>query len=211
MSPLPLLKLAKALAHLKSPPRGRNGSPELPRPARSLPTAVLPSLPVDSWPLPRHWVRCGALFPSAQLRRPRSHPSSRPPQLWWPHRREEEQRRPQPFNPLGLIPSVWSRSNGSDRGYRFTHVCFPGLISPVRSWSNGSDPLEPLGPLPPSDLDRTARTPVAVCFPSGAGPARSVRPPPLPLMPLACLSVLARPHAHSAADLISVVGFWSRG
>jgi hypothetical protein len=32
VSPLPLLKLAKALARLKSPPRGRNGSPELLRP-----------------------------------------------------------------------------------------------------------------------------------------------------------------------------------
>jgi hypothetical protein len=51
---MPLLKLAKALARLKSPPRGRNGSPEFLRPARDLLTAVLPSLPVDSWPLPRH-------------------------------------------------------------------------------------------------------------------------------------------------------------
>jgi hypothetical protein len=51
---LPLLKPAQALARLKSPPHGRNGSPELLRPAQGLPTAVLPSLPVDSWPLPRH-------------------------------------------------------------------------------------------------------------------------------------------------------------
>jgi hypothetical protein len=51
---LPLLKPAQALARLKSPPRGRNRSPELLRPARGLPTAVLPSLPVDSWPLPCH-------------------------------------------------------------------------------------------------------------------------------------------------------------
>jgi hypothetical protein len=50
----PLLKPAQALACLKSPPRGRNRSLELLRPARGLPTAVLPSLPVDSWPLPRH-------------------------------------------------------------------------------------------------------------------------------------------------------------
>jgi hypothetical protein len=54
VSPLPLLKLAKALARLKSPPRGRNGSPELLEPARGFLTAVLPSLPMDSWPLPRH-------------------------------------------------------------------------------------------------------------------------------------------------------------
>jgi hypothetical protein len=52
--PLPLLKLAQALAHLKPPPRGRNASPELLRPARDLLSAVLPSLPSDSWPLPHH-------------------------------------------------------------------------------------------------------------------------------------------------------------
>jgi hypothetical protein len=54
MSPLPLLKLAQALSRLKSPPRGQNGSLELLQPARGFLTAVLPSLPVDSWPLPRH-------------------------------------------------------------------------------------------------------------------------------------------------------------
>jgi hypothetical protein len=79
---LPLLKPAQALARLKSPPRGRNRSPELLQPARGLPTAVLPSLLVDSWPLPRHRVCRGALSLSAQLRRPRSHPSLLPPQLW---------------------------------------------------------------------------------------------------------------------------------
>jgi hypothetical protein len=53
-SSLSLLKLAKALARLKSPTCRRNRSPEFPLPARDLLTAVLPSLPVDSWPLPRH-------------------------------------------------------------------------------------------------------------------------------------------------------------
>jgi hypothetical protein len=52
--PLPLLKLAKAFARLKPPPHGRDSSPELLRPARDLLSAVLPSLPEDSWPLPRH-------------------------------------------------------------------------------------------------------------------------------------------------------------
>jgi hypothetical protein len=52
--PLSLRKLAQAVAHLKSLPRGRNGSPEFLRPAQDLLTAVLPSLLVDSWPLPRH-------------------------------------------------------------------------------------------------------------------------------------------------------------
>jgi hypothetical protein len=61
---LPLLKPAQALARLKSPPRGRNGSPELLWPARGLPTAVLPSLSVDLWPLPRHEF---AVVPSSPL------------------------------------------------------------------------------------------------------------------------------------------------
>jgi hypothetical protein len=54
MSPLPLLKLAQALARLKPPPRGQNASPELLRSARDFLPAVLPSLSADSWPLPRH-------------------------------------------------------------------------------------------------------------------------------------------------------------
>jgi hypothetical protein len=54
VSPLPLLKLAKALARLKYPPRSRNHSPEFLRPTRDSLTTVLPSMPVDSWPLPRH-------------------------------------------------------------------------------------------------------------------------------------------------------------
>jgi hypothetical protein len=49
---LPLLKPAKALARLKSPPRGRSRSPKLLRPTRDLLTAALSSLPVDSWPFP---------------------------------------------------------------------------------------------------------------------------------------------------------------
>jgi hypothetical protein len=52
--PLSLLKLAKALARLKPPPRSRDSSPELLWPARDILSVVLPSLPVDSWPLPRH-------------------------------------------------------------------------------------------------------------------------------------------------------------
>jgi hypothetical protein len=113
---------------------------------------------------------------------------------------------------LGLIPSVQFRSNGSDRGYRFAHVCFPGLIIPPSNLDRTArTPSDPLGPLPPSDLDRTARTPsdpcshpfppwrwtrsVSALFPSVAdtpGPRISARPP-------------AR--SPSAADLISAVGF----
>jgi hypothetical protein len=52
VSPLPLLKLALALARLKSPPRGRNGSPELLRPARGFLTAVLPLCPWIHGPFP---------------------------------------------------------------------------------------------------------------------------------------------------------------
>jgi glycine/D-amino acid oxidase-like deaminating enzyme len=52
--PLPLLKLAKALARLKPLPRDQNALLELLRSTRDFLSAVLPSLPVDSWPLPRH-------------------------------------------------------------------------------------------------------------------------------------------------------------
>jgi hypothetical protein len=52
--PLPLLKLAQALARLKPPPRVWNASPEFLRPARDIFPTVLPSLPSDSWPLPCH-------------------------------------------------------------------------------------------------------------------------------------------------------------
>jgi hypothetical protein len=96
VSPLPLLKPVQALARLKSPPHGRNRSPEFLWPARGHLTAALASLPVDSWPLPRHRVRRGALFPSTQLRQPQSHPSSCLPQLRRPHRHGEERCRPQP-------------------------------------------------------------------------------------------------------------------
>jgi hypothetical protein len=43
---------------------------------------------------------------------------------------------------------------------------------------------------PSSDLDRTARTPAAVRFPSGAGPARSARSLPLSLSRLSALARL---------------------
>jgi hypothetical protein len=151
VSPLPLLKLAKVLARLKPPPCGRNGSPEFLRPTRGFLTAVLPSLPVDSWPFPRHRVRRGTLFLSAQLRRPRSHPSSHLHQLRRPHHRGEEQRRPQSSVPPGLIPSVRFRSHDPDRGYRFAHAR-PGALAHLSA------------PKPPD-----------------AGPARSARSPPLSL------------------------------
>jgi hypothetical protein len=97
--PPPPLELARALSRPIAPSGGWDSSPELLRHARDLLFVVLPSLPSDSWPPPRHWVRCGALSLSAQLWRPRSHPSSRLPQPRRPHRRGEEQRRPQPFAP----------------------------------------------------------------------------------------------------------------
>jgi hypothetical protein len=55
--PLALMKLVQALAHLKPPPHGQNPSPELPRPARSPPSAVLPSLSPVSRPQPYQCVR----------------------------------------------------------------------------------------------------------------------------------------------------------
>jgi hypothetical protein len=165
VSPLLLLKLAKALAHLKPPPRGRNGSPEFLRPARGLLTVVLPSLLVDSWPFPRHRVRRGTLFLSAQLRRPQSHPSPRQPQLRRPHRRGEEQCRPQPSVPPGLIPSVRFRSHGPDRGYRFAHAP-PGAGS---ARSAHSPPLSLTLPGPPVSARPLARAPSAADLISAVG------------------------------------------
>jgi hypothetical protein len=52
VSPLPLLKLAKALVRLKSPPRVLNGSPEFLRPARDSLTTVPPLCPWIHGPFP---------------------------------------------------------------------------------------------------------------------------------------------------------------
>jgi hypothetical protein len=136
---LPLLKPAQALARLKSPPRGRNRSPEFLQPARDPLTAALPSLLVDSWPFPRHRVRCGTLFPSAQLRRPWSHRSPRLPQLRRPHRRGEERRRPQP----SVFPRTDFPPSDSDRtartaGYRFAHARLTRPGPPVSAFNSRS-------------------------------------------------------------------------
>jgi hypothetical protein len=165
--------------------------------------------------LPRHWVRRGALFPSTQLRRPRSHPSLRLPQLGRPHRHGEERRRPRTsVSPVWFSPSDLDRT-ARTVGYRFarapyalTHLTTPPAAAhpsqsdfprpilierlgppSVRSWSNGSDP---------------PRTPVAVRFPSSAGPARSVRFPHLSLtLPVPLVS--ARPPARPPARLRSQI------
>jgi hypothetical protein len=74
---------------------------------------MAPSPPLSSsW---RHLPLC----PSPATPDP---PSSRLPQLRRHHCRREEQHRPQPFNPLDLVPSVRFRSNVSDRGFRFAHA-----------------------------------------------------------------------------------------
>jgi hypothetical protein len=99
VSPLPLLKLAQALARLKSPPRGRNGSPELLRPARDFLTFVLPlsarGFMVPSPPLSSSWHP----LPICQIPVTLDPPSSRQPTLWRPPRRGEERHCPQPFTP----------------------------------------------------------------------------------------------------------------
>jgi hypothetical protein len=204
VSPLPLLKLAKALARLKSPPRGRNRSPELLRPARDSLTVVLPSLPADSWPLPRHRVRRGTLFPSTQLRRSQSHHSSCLPQLQRPHHHGEERRHPQPS------VSPWPDALRPIQIERLGPCCPQPSVSP---WC---DPLrririERLGPRitlrtrvpwrpgPPVSaqvLWRWARS-VSAPSPSTAdapGPLINARPPP---------------RVPSTVDLISAVGFRS--
>jgi hypothetical protein len=154
---LSLLKLAKDLARLKSPPRGQNGSPEFLLLARDLLTSVLPSLPMDSWPFPLHWVRRGALFPSALLRRPWSHPCSRLPQLRRPHRRGEERRRLQPSvflwsDPLRPIQIEWLGPRDTASLTRVWHA-----LARLSAPPTAAHPSRFV--FPPSDLDRTARTP----------------------------------------------------
>jgi hypothetical protein len=109
VSPLPLLKLAKALACLKPPPRGHNGSPEFPSPPEAFSPSFSPLCPWIHGPFPAIEF---VVAPSSSLPNPGDPgpPSSRLPQLWRPHRRGEEQRRPQPFTPPR------SRSHSSDHG-----------------------------------------------------------------------------------------------
>jgi hypothetical protein len=89
---------------------------------------------------------------------------------------------PAAVRPPGLIPSVRFRSHGPDRGYRFAHA----------------------------RPDSIAR--LSAPKPSGTGPTRSARSPPLSLTlpgPLVSARPLAR--TPSAADLIPAVGFRSDG
>jgi hypothetical protein len=204
VSPLPLLKLAKALVRLKSPPRGQNGSPEFLRPARGFLTAVLPSLSWIHGPFPaiKFVVSPSSSMPNSGDPGP---PSSRLPQLRRPHRRGEEQCRPQPFtpprsDPLRPIQIAWPgprvplRARAPDT---LAHQLAPlAVIRPP--WS---DPLRPIqiarpGPRVPLHV----RTPwclarLSAPKPPSAGPARSVCSPPLSLTPLARLSALAHPCA----------------
>jgi hypothetical protein len=125
-------------------------------------------------------------------------------------------------SPVCFSPSDSDRT-ARTAGYRFAHarLTCPGLpVSATHSNPLGP-PLDPLGlartPLdpPPSDLDRTVRTPSDPCsclFPSSAGTTRSRVVPHLSLT-LPGLPVSARPPARapSTADLISTVGFRSYG
>jgi hypothetical protein len=127
-----------------------------------------------------------------------------------------------PFSALcprirGLLPAIEfvvalspSLPNSSDPGATLDHACpnssdlttaerssadrsrspLPGLIPSARSSSHDQDRRIPLRARAPDALARLSapKSP-------GAGTARSVRSPPLPLTPLARLSVLARPRA----------------
>jgi hypothetical protein len=165
---------------------------------------------VDSWSLPRHWVRHGTLFLSAQSWRPRTllaHACINSGDLTAAERSSAARSR----SPLpGLIPSIWSWSHDPNRGYRFAHA----RLAPLAClWSPSSDP------------DRTARTAGTASRTRALPPWPACqRPNPLALGPLgqrtlplcrwhslARLLVLARPRATSAADLILAVGFRSDG
>ena len=184
---------------------------------------------MDSWPLPRHRVRRGTLFLSVQFQRPRN-PLARTRlnsgDLTATERGDAARSRlfprSDPLRPIQierLGPRVPLRARAPDA---LTHLSAP----PTAAYPSRSDfprpilierfgtlrtPSDPLGPPPrPILIERLGppRNPVAVCFPSSAGPARSVRYPPLSLtLPIAPVSARPPAHAPSAADLISAVGF----
>jgi hypothetical protein len=137
-------------------------TPARPRPPpRRSPLSAL-GLVASSPPLSSPW-RSLPLCPTPATLEP---PSSRLPQLWRPHRRGEEQCRPQPFAPPRFDP------------LRPIFIARPRSRIMLRS--RAPDALARLSaPKPP-----------------GAGFARSVRSPPLSLTPLARLSVLACPRAR---------------
>jgi hypothetical protein len=130
VSPLPLLKLAKALARLRTPPRGRNGSPELLRPAQGFLTAVPHLCPWIHGPFPAigFTVAPSSSLPnSGDLGTPLAHACLNSGDLTAAERSSAARSR----SPLpGLIPSVQFGSNGSDRGYRFAHACPTPLAYP---------------------------------------------------------------------------------
>jgi hypothetical protein len=179
VSPPSLLKPVKALARLRSPPRGRNGSPEFsplcPRIHGLFPTIELAVAPSSSLP--------NSGDPGATLARARLNSCN----LTTVERSDAARNRLFPrSDPLQLIqierpvPRVPLCARAPDAMARLSAP--PAAAHP--SWSDFS----------PSDLDRMARTPVVICFPSGAGPARASRSPPL-LQTLPILSVSARPPA----------------
>jgi hypothetical protein len=122
-------------------------------------------------------------------------------------------------------PPVRSWSNGSNRGYRFAHahlMPWPHLsASPAAAYPSRSDfprliLIERLRPHPPSDLDRTARTPSDPC--SRPSPlwrwTRSVSALSPSVADIPCPACQCSPthaRAPSTADLISAVDFWSNG
>jgi hypothetical protein len=197
VSPPSLLKPVKALARLRSPPRGRNGSPEFsplcPRihglfPSIELVVAPSSSLPNSGDPgatLARARLNSGNLTAAERSDAARNHlfPRSDPLQLI-------QIERPVPRVPLcARAPDAMARLSAP-----------PAAAHP--SWSDFS----------PSDLDRTARTPSDPCshpFPlwrwacSGSALSPSVTDTPYP----ACQRSPARVRAPSAAHLISAVGF----
>jgi hypothetical protein len=141
---------SRALSQSIAPPRGRNSSPELPQPARSLPPTVLPCLTLISWPQPHQRVHRVFLFSSGQPRRPRNRRSTHPPQLQRPHRREKKRRRPPPLTPPGvdlhrLIPIARPRSQ--DTASRPRALCPDLLVSRLCPWHRARPVSLPPRPL----------------------------------------------------------------
>jgi hypothetical protein len=120
-APPPPLGQDQALSRSIASPSGRDSSPELPRPARSSPSAIFPSLTLVSWPKPPQHVHRALLDNSGQPRWPRNRRNPHPPWFRRPHRCEQKRCHPQPLNPsvldFGRLISI-TRSGSPDTASR---------------------------------------------------------------------------------------------
>jgi hypothetical protein len=203
VSSLPLLKLAKALACLKSPPRGRNGSSEFLWPVRDLLTTRSPlyarGFMASSLPLSSPW-RPLPLCPTPAtleplLLAPASTPATSPPR-----RRTALPMVAHPSRSDFPCSILIARPGPRDTASRTRALARLSAL-PAAAHPPWSGPLHPIQIERPEPQDTALRTRALARLlapkPPSAGPARSASSPPLSLtLPLARLSALAHPRAR---------------